>query len=150
MSVSDRLSLSCTFSVKNFCVVTVKLKNDLKRNKMTVKSEPLFSGSRWSEIHCSQPSKRGYFLPELDLAHLVQQPTVSQGRIFFVPNVIKTGLKTFYKACSCSQNTASELITTWQCLQIDVTGGAQDALRHPTLHLTSSSAWNWEAAGCIP
>ena len=65
--------------------------------------------------------------------------SVSLGGVFFVPNVIRTGLKTIYKACRCSGHTTSRLSTTWQHLQIDVTGAIWAALWHPTLHVTSST-----------
>lgn len=56
---------------------------------------------------------------------------VSLGGMYFVPNVIRTGLKTIYKACSCLQRATERLSTSWQRLQIDITRGVQDALWHP-------------------
>lgn len=94
---------------------------------------PGFSGcleyGRCAEIHCCQQSKTGYFLPKLALAYLVQplQPFLWVG-CCFVPNVIKTGLTTIYKACSCSQHTTSGLTTSQERLQTDFMGGVQDAL----------------------
>lgn len=101
-----------------------------------LKKMPGFSGcleyGRCAGIHCCQPSKTGYFLPKLAMAYLVQPlPPFLWVGCNFVPNVIKTGLTTIYKACSCSQHTTSGLTTSQERLQADILGGVQDALWHP-------------------
>lgn len=56
--------------MKIFCVVVAKVKNDLERNKVIAWSVPGFSGCsehiKCTETRSSQPSKRGYFLPQTE------------------------------------------------------------------------------------
>lgn len=113
--------------MKNFCVAAVKVKNDLGRSKVIARSVPekcpfsqaagntqdVLESSAASGAGAGAGAGAGYFLPKLDLAYLVQLPTVFLWAGFcVVPNVIKTGLKIIYKACSCSQRTTSGLTTS--------------------------------------
>lgn len=109
--------------MKTFCVAAVKVKNDLGRNKVIARSVPekcpfsQAAGNTQDVLESSAASGAGagagYILPKLDLAFLVHLLTVFLWAGFcLVPNVIKTGLKTIYKACSCSQRTTSGLTTS--------------------------------------
>lgn len=77
--------------MKNFCVAAVKVKNDLGRNKVIARSVPekcpfsQAAGNAQDVLESSAASGAGagYFLPKLDLAYLVQLPTVFLWAGFF-------------------------------------------------------------------
>lgn len=138
-------------SVKNFCVVAVRVKNYLARNKVIARSEAekcLVLQGAWNtwdilNIQCGWPSGGIFYFPPQTGPGIFGSAaeSVSLGGMLFVPNIIKTGLKSIYMACSCSQHTTSGCTTTWQ-EACKMPWGIQLCIKHHHQHEPQ------RAAGC--
>lgn len=121
------------FLCEGFCVAAVKVKNDLERNKAIARSVPekcpVFFGlngiRKMAEIHRCQAEQGRMFSPQTGCGIFGSAISASLGGIFslffpVVPNVIRSGLTTIYKACSCSQHTKSGAESTGRLISREV------------------------------